>query len=650
MGTTTAAMIIIDNHDANTITFQTGSLVTNHTGSIGINVSNCNGGTVNFNSSTQTLNTATNIAVSLASNTGATINFTPVAGGNGLDITTSTNTGFNATGGGTINVTGTGNTIVSTTGTALNVVSTTIGASGLNFLSITSNGSVNGIVLTSTGTTGSLVVTGDGGASNNGSGGTIQATSGHAILINNACNVNLGYMNVTNPGLTGIQAGPLGYVYGSSSSTAGANNVTLNRCNISDNAGSVSVDDGITFANATGNISITNCTISTARHQGITFDNFNNNMASMLIKSSSVTGTPGGDGILIQMRGSSVMTTGTIGGATGADGNTISNNSATGLQVSNADNGNILSLNIQNNILDANNAGIDLDIAQSASLTSTVQNNTVTNSHTSAMNTVASTSSSGSSTLTITFRNNNIGIAGVLDSGSGIGTGIRVANGGVNVNLTIDGNVIREVPNGRGIDVEPQAYIPNLNCKVKIVNNQIIRPTGTLQNIGCGFHVPCPSASVFILSDNNNVGGFAHICTSITGNSAYDPTSWPAGGEGAFYFARRTTTSNTLTLEGNTGLTPKQNILANNTVTNFTAADVVDEGSPTMPVVVVAVGSCGAFPAIVAPPDPSSTGMVRPIEIERTQGLLLLKDVIPIKKVGDKWVKNDSVKPITKVK
>ncbi len=607
-----------------------------------INIASSTGGTITFSGTVSSTGTSTGI--NLTTNTGATINFT-----NTLTLNTGANAAFTATGGGTITATDANSTIITTTATALNVVSTTIGAGNLKFKSISSNGSANGIVLTSTGTTGSLIVTGNGGASSDGSGGTIQATTGHAILINNACNVNLGYMNITNPGVTGIQAGPLGYVYGSNSSTTGPNNVSVNHCNISDNAGNVSTDDGITLANTTGNISITNSSINAARHQGITIDNVDNNMASMLISSTSVTNTPGGDGILIQMRGTSVMTTGTIGGASAALGNTVSSNSATGIQVSNADNGNILSLNIQFNTLNANNAGIDLDIAQAASLTATVQNNTLTNHHTTALNTVASTTSSGASTLTVTFRNNNIGIAGVLDSGSGIGTGIRVANGGVNVNLTIDGNVIREVPNGRGIDIEPQAYIPNLNCKVKIVNNQVIRPTGTLQNIGCGFHVPCPSASVFILSDNNGVGGFAHICTSVTGNTAYDPTSWPAGGEGAYYFARRSTTSNTLTLEGNTGLTPRVNVLNNNTVTNFTAADFVDEGAPGMPVVVVAVGSCGAFPAIVAPPNPSSTGMSKPIEMERTQGLSLLKDVIPIKKDGDKWIKNDSKKAITKI-
>ena len=77
----------------------------------GISVSGNTGGTVNFNGQT-TLSTGANTAVTLTSNTGATINFN--AAGNGLDITTTTGTGFNATGGGTGAtrcVQGTGNTI-----------------------------------------------------------------------------------------------------------------------------------------------------------------------------------------------------------------------------------------------------------------------------------------------------------------------------------------------------------------------------------------------------------------------------------------------------------------------------------------------------------------------------------------------------------
>lgn len=79
-----------------------------------------------------------------------------------------------------------------------------------------------------------------------------------------------------------------------------------------------------------------------------------------------------------------------------------------------------------------------------------------------------------------------------------------------------------------------------------------------------------------------------------SGNSAYDPTSWAAGGEAAFYFARRTSSSNTLNLEG-TQANAKAQILSNNTVTNFTSADVIDENTSGT-VAIVAAGTCGTFP------------------------------------------------------
>jgi hypothetical protein len=97
-----------------------------------------------------------------------------------------------------------------------------------------------------------------------------------------------------------------------------------------------------------------------------------------------------------------------------------------------------------------------------------------------------------------------------------------------------------------------------------------------------------------VLSDSNGVGGFDHVCTVITGNSAYDPTSWPAGGEAAFYFARRTSASNTLSLEGTQANVTSQ-IQSTNTITNLTAAGVVDENTSGT-VTIVPAGTCGGFP------------------------------------------------------
>jgi hypothetical protein len=538
-------------------------------------VTGATGGTKTFTGAISDSGGGTGTGISLTTNTGATINFTGQ-----LTLTTGGNDAFTATGGGTVSASNVNSTIVSTSGKGVNIANTTIGGSGVKFKSISVNGAANGIVLNTTGA-GAFTVIGDGGGANNASGGTIQATTAEAILLTGASNVSIGYMNITNPGTDGIAA-------------TGVNGLTINRCNITDAAGNTTIDDGLQLSNTSGVLSITNTSIAAARHQGITVDNNNTNMTSMTITGSSVTNTPGGDGILIQMRGTSVMTTGTIGGA-GALANTISGNSATGLQVNNIDTGNIAGLTILNNTISNNNGGIDLDVSPpGASLTVTVQSNTITGSNTNALNLVtATTNTSGS--LTATIRSNNIGTAGVFDSGSKIGNGIRVANGGVNVNLTIDSNVIREVPNARGIDIEAQAYAVNNNEKVKIINNTVARPSGTTANIGCGAGVPCPQASIFVLSDSNGGAGFDKVCTAISGNTVYDPTSWAAGSESAFYFARRTSASNTLQVEGTQANVTNQ-MTSTNTITNLTTAPgVIDEGTSGT-VTIVAAGTCGGFP------------------------------------------------------
>jgi len=98
--------------------------------------------------------------VFLNSNTGATFNLT-----GSMDIdTVGANIGFNATGGGTVNVmTGT-NDVDTTAGTgiAINIVNTTIGPSGVSFRSASTDGATVGIVLTSTGAFGPFELTGDG--------------------------------------------------------------------------------------------------------------------------------------------------------------------------------------------------------------------------------------------------------------------------------------------------------------------------------------------------------------------------------------------------------------------------------------------------------------------------------------------------------
>jgi Cadherin-like domain len=212
--TSSTLLVAINNHDAGTVTFDTGNITATAAVAPSISIQNSNGGTINFNNPTISLTTGGASGVQLLNNSGGTINFNPTSGGNGFDITTTTGAGFNATGGGTLTVTGTGNTITSNAGQAVNMDGMTIGGSGVNFASITSTNSTSfGVSLTNL--TGGAVDLGGGSISgadtagfrvgNGGvnSGGTatisyagsITSTDGQAVSIEDraagAGNVNL---------------------------------------------------------------------------------------------------------------------------------------------------------------------------------------------------------------------------------------------------------------------------------------------------------------------------------------------------------------------------------------------------------------------------------------------------------------------------
>jgi hypothetical protein len=248
-------VVDIDNHDANTITFQTGNITSTANG---VRIRNCGAGTINFNNPSKSLTTAANAAVTLGNNTGSTINF----GTSGLVISTTSGVGFNATGGGTVNVTGTGNTIASTAGTALNLTATTIGAGGLNFVSISASGTAKGIALNGTGS-GGLTVTGTG--TTDGTGGTIQNMTTRGLEFISASNINLKNMNLISANNTadGGGAGACDdLVIGSCNAAiylSGVSTISLDNVDLS----GTMVENGITGLNVS-NLTMNNCTINGA--------------------------------------------------------------------------------------------------------------------------------------------------------------------------------------------------------------------------------------------------------------------------------------------------------------------------------------------------------------------------------------------------
>jgi hypothetical protein len=143
---------------------------------------------------TYDLDTAGNTAVTAINNTGATVDF------NDLDINTTSGTGFLASGGGTIGIGAGGSTVTTTTGTGVNMNGVTIATGGAVFDSVTVNGATNGVVATNL-TGGQLRVGTAGGAA--ASGGTMT-TTGDAIAITNATNVQINRVTIDNAGGNGV--------------------------------------------------------------------------------------------------------------------------------------------------------------------------------------------------------------------------------------------------------------------------------------------------------------------------------------------------------------------------------------------------------------------------------------------------------------
>ena len=399
-----------------------------------VSIANQTGGTKDFNG----LITSTGGGISLSSNSGATNRFD-----GGLSLSTGTNGAFSATGGGTVNVTdpnaiGTApdNTLTTTSGTALNVANTTIGASDLNFKSISSNGGGNaGIVLSSTGSSGGLTVTGNGGTcsgTGNCTGGAIQNKTGNGVSFSNTRDVSLTRIAVDNNDGSGVDGDDV-------------TNFSLVDSVVTNNADTATgVEAGLRFQELLGTNAITDTTIS-----GSSEDEVRITPSSGTMNALNVTGS----------------TFGPNSASTGGHGLAwIATNSAQGtINVSDSSFSGIRSTAVLTNVADQ--ASADTSVTTSsfskatghpagvfttfgtsadADLDFTVSNNsTVDDSVSNAIQLVAGSTSTPSSQITGTISNNAIG-NGALDSGSqdmfGIAMDLRGDQQSV---LDISGNTVQ---------------------------------------------------------------------------------------------------------------------------------------------------------------------------------------------------------------
>ncbi len=407
--------------------------VTGGSTSTGVNINNANGA-VTF--STLNLGTSgarmTNQAVTINGGSG-----TYALGTVAIYTTSGTGKGISAlNANGTLNCTG----VVSAVGAAAVDIDGPAGLTtlGMSLTSVSASGGANGIALVDT--DGSITVTGDGGGSSNGSGGTIQNTSAAGVHLANVTNVSLNYLNVTNSGTDGISVNTV-------------NGFTLNRSNISDNFGGAT-DQGIDVGNfvtgtaVNGAITISNSSISPCPHNCLSVG-IGSGTSTWNLEGSTFSQSASNSGITFETRGTSVVTALTLSGCT------LSDNFATGIQIAPAASATgSITATIEASTFTGNNIAMDLDQNGTATTTYTVRNNTtITGQNSHAINLFTAAGTTGG-VFNARLENNSIGNAGVAGSGSAIGNGIRVnVNGNADATVLLDGNTIRQTPNGRGIEV-----------------------------------------------------------------------------------------------------------------------------------------------------------------------------------------------------
>jgi len=381
-----------------------------------------------------TVNATTGKGVDLTSNTGSTIGFTGT-----LTLSTGTNPAFTATGGGTVTSTDTASTLTTTTGTALNVASTNIGAGGLKFRSISAgtavSGPANGIVLNATGSLGGLTVSGTGSA---GSGGTIQKTTGPGISLASTVNVNLSSMNIQNGTDDGINGSNV-----TGFSLAGSNIISN---------GDSTTDEGLDLRNLGGTASITSTNVTGSAHNNFFLDNTSGTLTSLTISNSTFNNNSaanGNHGFLFQARGTSVIS------AVNITGSTFSGNKSIGMQVLTADTATVTAYSVSTSTFTNQQIAMDFSQSQTSNLAFQVLNNTnITGQNSHAINVFTAAGAGTGGTLQGRIEGNTIGNAGVVNSGSAIGNCMRVnINGQADASVLINGNTLRQCPNGRGIEV-----------------------------------------------------------------------------------------------------------------------------------------------------------------------------------------------------
>ncbi len=431
----------------------------------------------------------------------------------------------------------------------------------MTLTTVSSTGAASGIILTNTsssGAPGGFRILGTGGACTVATptctGGTIQNSTDSGIKVTNVTGLSLTSLRIMNNG----------------------NGVTDD-------------DEGMKLANLLGTASITSTLVTGSSHHNVFLDNTSGTLASLTITGSTFNSAVGGNGMLFRAIGTAAVTSVSV------TTNTFSDNQVTGMHVISEDTATVTLFTASGNTFtDANAAdGLSQEIAMdfntndTGNLTFKALNNTLTGHNSHAMNIATGAGAGTGGIFNGTIDGNTIGNQAVIDSGSKIGNGMRLnINGQANARIKVNNNTLRQIPTARGIEAIARNGTGGANFI--ITNNTIVAPTGTT-GIGCGPGVLCPLAPIHVQSNAATIGNT--VCSVVSGNTAFDPASFPAGGE--FSVQLQETSTSTHNYEGNVAMTALQNL------TNANPAAVTK--SVVGAVAVVAAGTCTQPPPFAPP-------------------------------------------------
>jgi uncharacterized repeat protein (TIGR01451 family) len=387
--------------------------------------------------------------------------------------------------------------VTNSAGTAVNLANGTLTAS---LTSVTTSGGGNGIKLVNT--TGSFAVTGTGGA---GSGGSIQNTvgadggaDGNGVYLDNASNVALTAMTLGGHANFAIR--------GNNVSGLALTNCTINGVN----GTSAGLNEGsVSLTGLTGTATLFGCNISGGLTDNIRVVNNSGTLNRLSLISTTIganSTVSGNDGVLVEAAGTATINvTVTNCNFTSARGDLIQcnalNNAAVDWVVVNstfANNHPAIVSGGGGTTFSGGGAGSAVNV------TYRIANNTFRDALGIAVNV---SKGSGGGSFTGSILNNQIGVSGLVNSGSAQASGILVASTGTGSHTTlIEGNTIRQY-NEMGIYVRANDGSSAMNASIR--NNTINQPAAFALN---GLHlniggVTGDSSQVCADIGNNTLGG-----------------------------------------------------------------------------------------------------------------------------------------------